>query len=175
MSLKRAKAARLDVSLDIRQSVGLITPRYTKNIKTLRVHNLSGREELTAAVPSFPWLTPNLQSLTLLCAYTSARWDTSVDPFESLAPILKHLSLFNVPLYPSLRNLRALTDLTLRYHWFDLDLDTLLDFLEHNRSLESATLDIRFTEPSLRNSRRQDPIKNRLQHLSISCNNPANA
>jgi len=178
LSLKRAKAARLDVTIDIHrfgaESFGLITD-HAKNIDTLRVHNLSGREELTAAVPNFPQSTPNLQSLTLLCAYTSAEWDRSIDPFELLPPTLTCLSLFNVPLYPSLRNLTLLTDLTLRYHRFDLNLDTLLDFLEHNRWLESATLDIRFTEPALRSSRRREPIRNRLRHLSISCNNPMNA
>jgi len=177
-SLERAKAARLDVTIDIHRfgagSLGLIADR-AKNITTLHVHNLSGREELIAAVPNFPRSTPNLQSLTLLCAYTSAKWDRSIDPFESLSSTLTRLSLFNVPLYPSLRNLRLLTNLTLRYHRFDLNLDTLLDFLENNRWLENATLDIRFTEPALRSSRRREPIRNRLQHLSISCNNPMNA
>jgi len=177
LSLGRAKAARLDVTIDIHQfgaeSFGLIAD-HTKNINTLRVQNLPGHEELTAAVPGFPRSTPNLQSLTLLCSYTSDKWDQSIDPFKSLSPTLTCLSLFNVPLYPSLHNLRRLTDLTLRYHRFNLSLDSLLDFLEYNLWLESATLDIRFTEPALRNSRRREPIRNRLQHLSISCNNPTN-
>ena len=181
LSLERAKAARVDVSIDMdlfgRAAPGfpgLVTP-CSNSIDTLRVYNLLGWEGLNAAVPNFPRSTPNLQSLTLLCAYTSAKWDPSIDPFESVPPSLKRLTLFNVPLYPSLRNLRALTDLTLHYHRFDLSLDTLLDFLERNRSLESATLDIRFTGPILRNSQRQEPIRNQLRHLSISCNNSVNA
>ena len=132
LSLERAKAARLDVTIDIHrlgaESFGLIAD-YTKNIDTLRVQNLSGRKELTAAVANFPRSNPNLQSLTLLCAYTSAKWDQSVHPFKSLSPTLTCLSLFNVPLYPSLRKLRLLTDLTLHYHRFDLNLEHPIGFL----------------------------------------------
>ena len=178
VSLERAKAARLNVDIDIRQlsdsgSFGPLVP-YTQNIDTLHVCDLPGVEELTRAVPNFPRSTPNLRSLTLLCAYTHDKWDI-FDPFESLTHPLKHLSLFNIPLYPSLLSLKTLTTLSLRYHSFGLQLDTLLTFLEQNRSLESATLDIRFTGPSLRNSRRRAAIKSRLRHLSISCNNPVNA
>ena len=180
LSLERVRAARLDLSLDMHQfrtdpgSFGLVT-LCIKNIATLHVYSLSAWEELSAAVPGFPQSTPNLQSLTLLCAYAKGRWNPAVDPFGSLPPTLKRLSLFNIPLYPSLCNLKALTDLSLRCHRFDLNLDTLLDFLEHNLSLQSAALDIRFAEPSLRTSRRQGPIRNRLQHLSIYCNSAANA
>ena len=180
LSLARAKAARLNVSIDICQfradpgSFGLITP-YIQNIDTLCARDLPSIEELTQALPNFPRSTPNLRSLTLLCTYSSARWDPSIDPFESLTPTLKCLSLFKIPLYPSLLNLRTLTDLTLRNHCFDFHLDTLLDFVEQNRSLESATLDIRFAGAPLRYSRRRSPIKNRLRLLSIPCNNPMNA
>lgn len=180
LSLERAKAARLDVNIDMRQlragpgSFGLIAP-YIQNIRTLHVCDLSGIEELTHALPNFPRSTPNLQSLTLLCTYTSVRWDQTVDPFEPFPRTLKHLSLFNIPLYPSLLNVKTLTDVNLRYHTFDGHLDTLLTFLEHNRSLERATMDIRFVDPSLRHSRRQVAIMNKLQRLSISCNNPMNA
>jgi hypothetical protein len=179
LSLERAKTARLGVTIDMCKfradpgSFGLTSPQI-QNIDSLLVYDLPGIEELTQALPNFPQSTPNLRSLTLRCAYTSAKWARTIDPFESLAHTLKRLSLFNVPLYPSLRNLRSLTDLTLRYHYFDLDLDTLLAFLEQNRSLERATLDIRFIDPSLRNLRRA-AIRNRLQRLSISCNNPMNA
>ena len=180
LSLARAKAARLNVSIDICQfradptSFGLLTP-YLQNIDTLCARDLPSIEELTRALPGFPQSTPNLRSLTLLCTYSSAKWDPSIDPFESLTPTLKCLSLFKVPLYPSLLNLKTLTDLTLRSHCFEFHLDTLLDFLEQNRSLESAVLDIRFMGPALRYSRRRAPIKNRLRHLSIPCNNPMNA
>jgi len=180
LSLERAKASRLDVSINMYpfradpECSGLIIP-YLQNIDTLRVYDLPGIEELTRALPKFPQSTPNLRSLTLHRAYTSTEWDPTIDPFESLAHTVKHLSLLNIPLYPSILNLRSLTDLNLRYHSFDPHLDILLTFLEQNRSLERATLDIRFTGPSLRQSRRQAAIKTRLQHLSISCNNPMNA
>lgn len=180
LSLERAKTARLDVTIGLHQfragggDFDLIGP-YSKEIDTLRVSDLSSIEELTGVLPDFPQSSPNLRSLTLLCAYSNTKWDQSVDPFKSLAPTLKCLSLSNIPLYPSLRNLRSLTDLTLCYHWFDLHVDTLLDFLEHNRSLESANLDIRFSGPSLRKSRRRTAIENHLQHLSISCWDAATA
>ena len=180
LSLERAKAAHLEVTIDACQfradpgSFRLIIP-HLKNIGTLFVCDLPGIEELTRALPNFPRSTPNLRSLTLLCTYSSAEWDPFIDPFKSLPPTLKCLSLFKIPLYPSLLNLKALTDLTLRNHWFDVHLDTLLDFLEQNRSLETATLDVRFTDHPLRYSRRRAPVKNRLRHLSVSCNNPMNA
>ena len=180
LSLERAKAARLDVSVDMRQfradprSFGPIIP-YTKNIDTLSIYDLPGIEELALVFPNFPQSTPNLRSLTLYSTYANAKWDRTVDPFKSFPRALKCLGLFDIPLYSSLRNLRALTDLTLRYLTFDGHVDTLLTFLEQNRSLERATLDVRFTEPSLRQSQRQAAIKNRLQHLSITCNNPMNA
>jgi len=180
LSLERAKASRLDVNIDMYKfradpRPGRLIIPYIENIDTLYVHDLAGTEELIKALPGFPQSTPNLRSLTLLCTYTSPKWDRMVDPFESFAHTLEYLSLFNVPLYPSLLNLRTLTDLTLRNHWFDLHLDALLTFLEQNRSLERATLDIRFTEASLRVSRRRTTIRSRLRHLSISCNNAMNA
>ena len=180
LSLARAKAARLHVNIDMQSfkadfgTFGLINP-YLQNIDSLTVSELQGIEELTRKLPNFPQSTPGLRSLTLHCAYTSPKWDPTVDPFVSLTRSLKHLSLLNVPLYPSLLNLRSLTDLSLRYHWFDVPVDILLTFLEQNRSLEKATLDIRFTGPPLRISRRAAPIGSRLRHLSILCNNPINA
>jgi hypothetical protein len=180
LSLARAKASRLRVNADMhlfRANPGSFgfTTTSLQNIDSLNVFDLLSIEELTRALPNFPQSTPNLRSLTLHCAYTSARWDPAVDPFGSLARQLRHLSLLNVPLYPSILSLRSLTDLSLRYHRFDADLDTLLAFLEQNPSLEKATLDVRFTEASLRVSRRGAPISNRLQRLCILCNNPMNA
>ena len=180
LTLARAKAARLHINIDMHSfradlgTFGLITP-YLQNVESLNVSELPGVEELIRALPNFPQSTPNLRSLTLHCAYTSGRWDPTVDPFVSLTRALKRLSLLNVPLYPSILNLRNLTDLSLRYHWFDVPVDTLLTFLEQNRSLQRATLDIRFTGSPLRVSRREAPIGNRLRHLSILCNNPTNA
>lgn len=54
------------------------------------------------------------------------------------------------------------------HYQFNLHLDTLLDFLEENHSLEHADQRIHFTQPSLRDPRRRTTIKNRLQSLSIS-------
>ena len=82
---------------------------------------------------------------------------------------MRVLSLHNITLFPSILGLRSLTELSLVYRCLDLHVDTLLEFLEENHSLERANLEIEFSEPSLRHSRRQDPIENRLQHLSISC------
>ena len=180
LSLERAKTSRLAVSIGMSRlradpgSFDVITP-YIRNIGALHVRDLPSITELAQALPYFPRSTPNLRSLTLLCAYTNSRWNPTIDPFESFPNTLRYLSLFNIPLYPTLLNLRNITDLTLRYHSFDLQLDTLLAFLEQNRSLERATLDIRFKEPSLRQSRRRAAVKNRLRHLSLSCNNPLNA
>ena len=180
LSLARAKASRLTVSIDMHSfredpgTFGLMTP-YLQNVGSLTVSDLLGIEELTRALSRFPQSTPNLRSLALHCAYTNAKWNPTVDPFGSLARTMKRLSLLNVPLYPSILSLRSLTDLSLRYHSFDDRVDTLLNFLEHNRSLERATLDIRFTESSHRVSRRAAPVANRLKHLSILCNNRMNA
>ena len=97
----------------------------------------------------------------------STFWKSS-DPFEPLAPALRYLKLFHLPLYPSFLHLRALTELAIHYEYFSLHLDTLLDFLEENRSPESLTLGIRFTEDYLPNTRRGAPIVNQLRHLSIA-------
>ena len=116
--------------------------------------------------PNFPGSMPALRSLTL--DSEGPDWDSSIDPFETFIPALNQLSLANVPLYPSLLNLRTLVELTIRdRHRFDLSLGTLLNFLEQNRSLESVTLGIRFARPSLRNSRRRNPMRSRLRSLLV--------
>ena len=168
LSLQRAKAAPLDIRLDmaeVKKTPGfsdLLKP-HIRNIETLHV-SLSSIQELTQTLPGFPQSTPNLRSLSL--AGKVCEWEWTIDPFGPLTA-LTHLSLTFVPLYPSFLHLRTLTDLTLDYTRFKLHLDTLLDFLEENRSLERATLDMMFPEPSFRNSRRQVPIRNRLQSLTI--------
>ena len=141
---------------------------YIQNIETFRFSGIEELEEITQTLPDFPQSLPNLRSLTLYMREYVNRKSHSVDPFESLAPGLRRLNLTRVPLYPSFLRLRALTELNLFGHQLDLPLDTLLDFLEENRSLESATLDIGFTKPALRISRRRDAIVNQLLHLSIS-------
>ena len=169
-SLQRAKLAPLQIHLDIAQIMEnpgfsvLITP-HIQNSETLDIDSISTVDEFKQVFPNFPQLMPNLRSLSLT-GYGG--WDGSVDPFGSLLPTLTQLSLIEISLYPSLLRLRTLTHLTLRYNLFDLHLDTLLDFLEENRSLEHATLDIRFVEPSLRSSRRRAAIKTRLQSLTMA-------
>jgi hypothetical protein len=175
LSLERAKTARLGVEIDMGsfreepESFRLIIP-YIQNIDTLGVDEISDIKELDQVLPDFPRSTPNLRSLALSQYFdTNAdlQWDRSIDPFKSLAPTLRYLKLNDIPLYSSFLRLRALTELDLVNRWFDLHLDTLLDFLEENRSLERVTLRIEFTEPSLRISPRRAAIRNRLQRLAI--------
>ena len=173
LSLQRAKAAPLKICLDMNQ-VGkipgfsdLITS-YIRNAETLRVDSLSTVEELAQTLPNFPRWIPGLRSLTLVSEPGHPDWDWTVEPVGLLSPALTHLSLMYIPLYPPFPHLRTLTDLTLRHYRFNLHLDILLDFLEENRLLERAALNIRFTEPSLRSSRRQVAIRNRLRSLAIT-------
>lgn len=72
-----------------------------------------------------------------------------------------------VPLYPSILRLRSLTELTYHNLEFDLHLDTLLDFLKDNPSLERVTLRVVFIAAHLLSSRRRTPIATRLRRLSI--------
>ena len=109
---------------------------------------------------------PSLRSLTL---EWMDNWDGSIDPFESFPHTLKYLLLGSIPLYPSLRKLRSLTELFLYDRRFNVQLDILLDFLEENHSLTRATIGIKFMGPSLRISQRQAAIKNRLRYLRIVC------
>ena len=115
----------------------------------------------------------NLRSLSISMDYILTRnWGRSIDPFESSAYALRYLKLTNVPLYPSFLNLKTLTELDIRDRWCDLHLDTFLDFLEENRSLTSARLEIRFTQDSLRSSQRPVAIRNQLQYLQITSDEP---
>jgi len=119
---------------------------YSRNIKTLNVKRISSFEFIKM-IPYFPQSMFNLRSLTLELDYAES-WDTLVDPFESLTHTLESLELINVPLSPSLLAHGSLTRLTPHNNQFDLPLDTLLNFLEENRSLTSADLRIKFIEPS---------------------------
>jgi hypothetical protein len=170
VSLERAKSAPLEINLDTssgrRWLSDLLTP-YIKNVKTLNVDYLSVTE-VKNIFPDFPQSMPNLLSLTL-ATRPGTGGDRFIDPFEPLSPPLRSLKLSGVSLYPSLLKLRTLTELDLHDPQFNLQLDTLLDFLEENRSLESAILSLRFTEPFLRNSRRRVAIVNRLRYLQITC------
>ena len=187
MCLKRAKSAPLDITLHPSSTLHLSPPRgdhslsdilipYTQNIKILGVYYVSA-SELKTILPNFPQSMPNLESLTFMS--WGNKWDQfigpseTIDPFESLARTLKHLSLFRLPLHPSLLKLRTLTKLDLHDFHCKHHLDTLLEFLEENCSLASATLEIMFIEPSLHISRRQNPIRNRLRYLQIVCSDTA--
>jgi hypothetical protein len=140
---------------------------YTQNIRSLQFSGFTTIKELTQTLPNFPQALSNLQSLTL-AGHGHADRKHPVDPFKSLAPTLRSLSLTRIHLYPSFLRLRALTELTLHDREFNLHLDTQLDFLEETRSLKSVTLDVLFKDPSLRRSRRVAAIENQFQHLSIS-------
>ena len=170
VSLERAKAAPLEVHLDMgairedRQFLDLLIPHF-QNTRTLRVSGLMTFEDLSL-FNRYPMIS--LRSLTLSESDKGDDWNRSIDPFKSSAYALQYLKLVGVPLYPSFRNLRTLTGLDLHDPWCNLHLDTLLDFLEGNRSLTSARLEIRFTEPSLRRSWRRAPIGNRLRSLRIT-------
>ena len=169
LSLQRAKATDLDIRLNMAQinkSPGfsdLLAP-YIQNTKTLRVH-FGSTQEFARTLPDFPQSMPNLRSLSLIGKVCD--WDWSTDAFGPLTT-LAHLTLVYVPLWPSFLHLRTLTDLTLDYFRCNLHLDTLLYLLEENRSLERATLGMMFPGPSFRSSRRQVPIRNRLQSLTIT-------
>ena len=176
LSLERSKAAPLEIDLNLRlrdrESLDLLAPRI-QNTRSLSLHSFSSIEELTRVLPNFPRSTPNLQSLTLRPVWhTRGERNRSADPFESLADTLKHLSLNNFPLYPSFLRLRSLTQLDLFDYRFNVHLDTLLNFLKENQSLETATLSIGFAEPSLRNSRLSTAVESRLRYLSIRCSDP---
>ena len=187
MCLKRAKSAPLEITLYSSSTLtlsptrgghwlaGVLTP-YLQNINTLRVSCVPAIEFKTI-LPNFPRSTPNLQSLTFT-GWGNMWWayagpSKANDLFDSLPHTLKHLSLFKLPLHPSLLKLRTLTELDLHDFHCELHLDTLLEFLEENCSLASATLEIRFIKPSLHISRRQNPIKNRLRYLQIVCSDTA--
>ena len=174
MSLKRAKSAPLEINLNTTLTQGglrysdVLIP-HIQNTKILRVDHLSA-VELKDILPNFPQSMPNLQLFALFTS-KGAGWDPSIDPFEPFPPTLRYLKLLDISLYPSLLELRTLTELHLRDRRFSLRLDALLDFLEQNPSLESVTLNLKFKEPSLCTSRRRAAIETRLRYLEITCFN----
>jgi len=171
LSLERRGSAPLKLWLDMRRIRGnpvfsaLFMP-YIQNADSLSIGFISSTGELVQTLRNFPQPMPNLRSLSLSgCANGTDPLRMSV---PSLTHLLTHLSLINIPLYPSFLRLRTLTDLTLRNHKFILHFDTLLGFLEENRSLERATLEIRFIHSSLRVPQlHQIATMDRLRYLSI--------
>jgi hypothetical protein len=182
LSLQRAKGALLKVSIDMdhieeRKSwfSKIINPDIP-NIKAMHISNIGSVQGPENAIPGFPQSTPRLRSLAL----GPPRFDWwlpnngrslepgDIDLFESLAPALGRLELTFFPFYPSFLRLRALRTFVLRSYGLEIHLDTFLDFLEENRSLECATLDIGFKKDSHCHSKRRAPIANQLRHLSIA-------
>ena len=167
LGLERAKSAPLKLTIlyidGSRWLSDLLGPciQSTEALSTNPISTIN----LKKSLPNFPQSMPGLRSLAL---ESDNNWDRSTDPFESFAPTLKYLSLTGIPLYPSLCKIRTLTELFLLDLYFDLQLDTLLDFLEENRSLARATIRIRFIKHSLRVSQRRAAIKNRLRYLNIT-------
>ena len=166
-SLERAKAAPLKIHLDMGgiqdpQFLNHLVPHF-QNTETLWVTGVLTVKDLSFSKHPMT----NLRSLMLL-NHGVGDWVRSADPFESSAYTLQYLKLLTVPFYPSF-SLRTLTGLNLDDYWLSPHLDTLLDFLEKNRSLTSVKMRIRFKEPSLRSSRRRAPIGNQLQYLRVSC------
>jgi len=161
LSLERVRGASPSVKLTICRDgephwlPDLLAP-CIQNTESLSVQR-AWAIKLKKVLPNFPQSMPSLRSLTL---ESDDDWDRSTDPFESFAPTLKCLSLRNIPLYLSLRKIGTLTELFLSDSRFDLQLDTLLDFLEENHSLTRATIRIKFIGPSLCISQRRAAIKN---------------
>jgi len=171
LSLERRGSAPLKLWLDMRRVRGnpvfsvLFMP-YIQNANSLSINFISSAGDLVQTLRNFPQPMPNLRSLSL------SGYASGIDPSRSLVPnlthLLTHLSLVSIPLYPSFLHLRSLTDLTLRNDQFILHLDTLLGFLEENRSLERATLEIRFIHFSLQVSHLRRAVDmDRLRYLSI--------
>ena len=173
LSLERSKAAPLQLWLDmfsVRQYPGfrgLITP-YIHNIGTLQVEELIAIQDLTRTLPEFPQSTPNLRSLDLKRSQDGPGRGMPTDPFLPFPDTLRSLSLYNIPLYPSFLRLRTLTELSLNRCTVRPPLDTLLDFLEENRSLERVDLTIDPNEPPAPILEGRAVIMDRLRHLSIT-------
>ena len=174
LSLERTKAVPLEVLILFgfgRKTFPLLLPHANK-VVILRCTGLTAVEELTQALPNFPKSMPNLQSLTLAGheVHTTGNQRRIIDPFDFTHTTLRKLSWQNLPLSPSILGPRTLTEFHLHDTGCNLHVDTLLEFLEKNQSLQRARLNINFGEDPLRRSRRQMPIKSRLQHLFIFCN-----
>ena len=177
LSLMRSKAAPLQLSLRTaairRRGPGfcdLIRP-YIQNIETLLFDDLGQIEDLTRTLPNFPRSTPNLRSLELRYMQYNCwdpTWDLLTDPFELFPDTLRSLSLDHIPLYPSFLRLKTLTELSLDLNTVHPPLDTLLDFLEENRSLQSVDLTIIPKGAPTPILERRVAIMDQLRHLSIT-------
>jgi len=176
LSLERSRVAPLHIDFDMSfrtrapMFCNLIAP-HIQRIKTLRVSEIPTIEGFKNAFPNFPRSMPNLQSLDLARTEDEGvpDWDSSIDPFGSLPNTLTSLVLDDIPLYPSFLKIRTLTVLGLRYSEIQPALDSLLDLVEDNCSLESVDLRINFHNSPSSSSQPRSPTTNRLRHLSVSC------
>jgi len=182
LSLERSRVAPLHIDFDM--SFRTRTPRFCnliaphiQRIKTLRVRQIPTIEGFKKAFPNFPQSMPNLQSLNLARTEDEGLpdWDLSIDPFGSLPNTLTSLVLDDIPLYPSFLKTRTLTVLGLRYSEIQPAMNTLLDLVEDNSSLESVDLTIDFRNPPSSSSQRRSATTNRLRCLSVSCWDPTTA
>ena len=173
LTLERSKSAPLQLEIRNSTRIGqnfrdLITP-HLQNTETLKFWALTTIENFTRVFPNFPQSMPNLRLLELHHAVDAPRWDRSIDPFGLFPNTLKSLRLYDIPLYPPFLEIRTLTELSLQYDVVQPSLDTLLDVLEENRSLESVHLNIDSDEYPTHISQRPAVVLNQLHNLSITC------
>jgi hypothetical protein len=173
LSLERSRTALLKIYLNLRvenrEFIDLLLPRIL-DIGSLRIQGFSSPQELIMLLPDFPLSTPNLRSLGLRGKHVpNSERNQSIDPFEPFGDSLRHLSIHHFHLCPSLLGLTSLTELEILDYRLNTPIDTLLNFLKENRSLETAILGVGFAKRSLRRSKLDAPIENQLRHLSIRC------
>ena len=173
LCLERSRAAPLKIWLDMNQVKrqprfsDLIIPRI-QSATSLEFSEFMTPEDLMKTLPDFPQSMPNLQSLDVSLSVHAPNWNPSINPFNPFPHTLKCLLLYDIPLCPPILNLRTLTKLLLHNFNFNHSLDTLLTFLEENCSLVDVILRIDSSDPILHRSPRRAPIKNQLQHLSVT-------
>lgn len=172
LSLERAKAAPLTIHLNLgalkrrREFLELLLP-HLQNAVSLTCVDCFDVGELVQLL-GFPKSTPGLRTLSLTRP-KYANHSQSTDPLDfSAHTTLRDLSLCNIPLLPSILSLRNLTKFSLFDHHFRLHIDILSNFLEENRSLESASLTVKFAKSSLCHPQRPTSVGNKLQYLLIS-------
>ena len=173
LTLERSGAAplqlRLRNSTPIRKTFrDLITPRI-QNTEILKFWEPTTIDDFTQVFPNFPQSMPNLRLLELEHTGNAPGWDPSINPFGLFPNTLRSLRLYETPLYPSFLKIRTLTELSLQYNVVQPSLDTLLDVLEENRSLESVDLKIDSDEYPTHISQRRAVVLNQLHNLSITC------
>ena len=167
LSLKRSKAAPLDISLWMYWIekdpwfAKLIAP-HTHNVEILEVRSIETLQELAQALPDFPQSMPNLRSLTLM-RHPTRNWQLLqygyIDSLGPLPPALKFLTLSEIPLCPPFLRLRSLTELALFDRRFNLHLDTLLEFLEENGCTLSMIRSVSLTLHSFQTDvKRRNPV-----------------